>query len=59
MDFASTMFVFERRGRTCGHLKELICVSTGCPEETSPGEHQRQTLECPDEQIDAPYWTRR
>lgn len=32
---------------------------TGRPEETSPGEHQRQTLERPDEQTDATDRTRR
>lgn len=32
---------------------------TGCTEEASPSEHQRQTLERPDEQTDATDWTGR
>lgn len=46
-------------GKARRHEKETLCVSTGRPEKTSPGEHKRQTLERPDEQTDAAYWTRR
>lgn len=45
--------------RQTGLLRSCSVFFTGRPEETSPGEHQCQTLERPDEQVDAPDWTRR
>lgn len=48
-------------GSSLGFLSRYFCSlsPTGCSEETSPGEHQRQALERPDEQAHAADWTRR
>lgn len=63
--YKSVIYAANANSSLVHYCLQVLCILiscsfsvTGCPEETAPGEHQRQTLERPDEQTDATHRTR-